>query len=278
MQKPDWNKLVFYHCGRLSRRRRIEAHHHPGSELIYFVSGACLNHLEDNLTLPGRPGSILIIPPGMPHSQENLQETETMFVTFSSGLESFEYPPRLIDVEHDTLTERWMNDICALNENITPASGEMSKGILYALISRLIQIAAPPDGNKEIHPTLAKALMYMENNYARNINIDDVSHQCAVSRGYLCALFQTALHLSPVQHLTQIRLNAATQQLRNSFLTVGEIAGRCGYADVNYFIRTFRKHRNCTPNEFRRIEQARQKTGTYTGKFHFPVDQDNAGS
>jgi len=274
-QNPEWDRLIFYHCGRFSRRRRIVTHHHPGCELIYFINGECLNHLEGSLVLPGRPGSILIVPPGMPHSQENLRETETMFVTFSSGLESFEYPPRIIDVEHDALTERWMNDICAMNENVTPASAEMTKGILYALLSRLIGIAAPPDGSDEIHPVLAKALMYMDNHYDRNINIDEVARQCAVSGGYLCALFRKSLNLSPVQHLTRIRLNAAAQQLRNSYLTVGEIAERCGYGDVNYFIRVFRKHLNCTPSEFRRIERTRQKTGTYTAKFHSPVDEEN---
>ena len=274
-QNLEWDRLIFYHCGRFSRRRRIETHHHPGCELIYFINGECLNHLEDGLVLPGRPGSILVVPPEMPHSQENRKETETMFVTFSSGLESFEHPPRIIDVEHDALTERWMNDICAMNENVTPASGEMTRGILYALIARLIQIAAPPGGEGEIHPVLAKALMYMENHYERNINIDEVARQCAVSGGYLCSLFRKALDLSPVQHLTRIRLNAAAQQLRNSYLTVGEIAGRCGYSNVNYFIRVFRNHLNCTPAEFRRIELARQKTGTYTEKFHFPVDEEN---
>ena len=278
IQNPDWEKLIFHHCGRFSRRRRIETHHHPGCELIYFINGECLNHLEDGSVLPGRPGSILVVPPEMPHSQENLRETETMFVTFSSGLESFEYPPRIIDVEHDALTERWMSDICVLNGNVTPAGGEMTRGILYALIVRLIQIAAPPDGSGEIHPVLAKALMYMENHYDRNINIGEVARQCAVSGGYLSALFRKAMNLSPVQHLTRIRLNAAMQQLRNSYISVGEVAERCGYGDVNYFIRVFRNHLNCTPSEFRRIEQERQKTGSYTGKFHFPADKESHDS
>lgn len=276
--KLDWDKLIFYHCGRFSRRRRIEKHHHPGCELIYFINGECLNHLEGGQTLPGRPGSILVVPPGMPHCQENLRETETMFVTFSSGLESFEHPARVIDVEHDALAERWMSDICVLNANATPASGEMIKGILYALISRLIRITAPSDDGDEIHPLLAKALMYMENHYDRNININEVARQCAVSGGYLCALFRKFLNLSPVQHLTRIRLNAAEQQLRNSYISIGEIAERCGYGDINYFIRVFRNHFNCTPSEFRRIEQARQKTGTYTEKFYSPVDEERTDS
>ena len=276
MQNPDWEKLIFYHCGRHSLRRRIETHHHPGCELIYFIGGNCLNHLENGQVLPGRPGTILVVPPAMPHSQENLELTKTMFITFASGIESFECSPRIIDVEHDTLTERWMNDICTMNENVTPASGEMTRGILYALISRLLQITTPPDGESETHPVLAKALMYMDNHYDRNINIDEVARQCAVSGGYLCSLFRKSLNQSPVQYLTRIRLKAATQQLRNSYISVGEVAERCGYCDVNYFIRVFRNHLNCTPSEFRRIEQTRQKTGVYTGKFHSPLDENPA--
>jgi AraC-like DNA-binding protein len=39
--------------------------------------------------------------------------------------------------------------------------------------------------------------------------------------------------------------------LRNSDMSIGEIADYCGFSYANYFIRVFKKHYNCTPLEYR---------------------------
>jgi len=271
---PDWDKLVFYHCGRFSSSRRVETHHHPACELIFFRSGECLNQLDRNLSFPGKTGTILVIPPGTPHRQLNHGRTETMFVTFESGLEEFEHPARIINVEHDVAAERWFDDICRLNDALETGMAEMTKGILFSLLVRLMRLEAAGRQEKEKHPAVFQALRIMENHYADGINVAEIARKCGVSSGYLCSLFQQYLHLSPIQQLNRIRLRAAVQLLRNPYMSVSDAAERCGYTDVNYFIRIFKAKLNCTPSEYRRIEAKRQQDGIYGDKFYFSWDSD----
>ncbi len=274
---PAWNKLIFYHCGRFSTKRKIESHHHPGCELVLFQAGNCTNYLysEEEQTFPGSPGTILVIPPGTKHYQTNHKETRTSFITFESGLETFEYPARIINVEHDRLVERWFDDICYLSENPTPGNEELIKGPLFSLLVRLILLERSDSSKTTMHPAYTKALQFMNNHYAQNINIGDIARKCGVSNGYLCLLFRQYLGISPIQHLTRLRLRSAVQLLRTPYISVNETAERCGYPDANYFIRTFKAKMNCTPAEFRRIELKRQQEGTATEKFHFPWDPDS---
>ncbi len=274
---PDWNKLIFYHCGRFRKRRNIEAHHHPGCELVLFKSGNCTNQLksEETQILPGLPGTVLVIPPGTTHSQLNHEETRSSFITFESGMEDFEYPARIINVEHDRLVERWFDDICSLNENPSPGNEEMTKGALYALLVRLIQMESSDNKENNIHPAITKALLFMKNHYSQNININDIARKCGVSNGYLSVLFQQQLGLSPIQHLTRLRLRSAVELLSTPFISVSETAERCGYHNVNYFIRAFKAKLNCTPAEYRRIEKKRRQKGIVTEKFHYLWDSDS---
>ena len=60
------------------------------------------------------------------------------------------------------------------------------------------------------------------------------------------------------------RLNAARELLRQSNLTVSEIAHRCGYADLSHFGRAFSAHTGSTAQDFRR--RARGKLFAASGR------------
>ena len=55
------------------------------------------------------------------------------------------------------------------------------------------------------------------------------------------------------QLLTNIRLENAKQLLRDSTLSVMDIALQVGYEGSDQFIRAFRKHNGATPSEYRHL-------------------------
>ena len=57
-------------------------------------------------------------------------------------------------------------------------------------------------------------------------------------------------------YLYDFRLAIGRKLLENDYLSIKEIAARCGFADANYFIRAFRKRHGCSPGKLRKGGQA----------------------
>ena len=91
----------------------------------------------------------------------------------------------------------------------------------------------------------------IEENFRRDISLDDVSREVDISPYYFSKLFKQETGRNFIEHLTEIRLKNARDLLQNSQLSIKEICAQSGYSDPNYFSRIFKKYEGVTPSEFR---------------------------
>ncbi len=73
-----------------------------------------------------------------------------------------------------------------------------------------------------------------------------------LSPSYVSHAFRDRTGYSPKQYLVLCRLFYARELLLTTTQSVSQIAVRCGFGEVNNFIRTFRKHTDTTPAKYRR--------------------------
>jgi LacI family transcriptional regulator len=83
-------------------------------------------------------------------------------------------------------------------------------------------------------------------------NVQDALRAVPVGRRWLEQQFAAHLGRTPHEEITRIRIETAQRLLIEPDLTVNEVAGRCGYAEIKSFYRAFRKVTNTTPVAFRR--------------------------
>ena len=81
-----------------------------------------------------------------------------------------------------------------------------------------------------------------------------------VSEGCLSAHFRREVGLSPMQYVTQSRMQRARLLLLNSELSVSAIAEQCGYPDVSNFVRRFHQQFQQTPLQYRQRRQGRHQS------------------
>jgi AraC family transcriptional regulator len=55
------------------------------------------------------------------------------------------------------------------------------------------------------------------------------------------------------EYIRTRRVEQAYELLAKSHLTLGEIAGACGFSDQSHFCALFKKHAGMTPAKFRRL-------------------------
>ena len=92
----------------------------------------------------------------------------------------------------------------------------------------------------------------LENNPARDWNLDDLTKIAHMSRSSLMRTFRKATGQTPIEYLLRIRIQRAMELLRSSALSITEIAIRTGFNDSNYFSRQFRHITGDAPRDFRR--------------------------
>jgi len=91
----------------------------------------------------------------------------------------------------------------------------------------------------------------LENDFSRDWKLDDLLSIAHMSRSNLMRVFRKATGQTPIEYLVRLRIQRAMDMLRNTDLTVTEIALEVGFNDSNYFTRQFRRILGESPRSFR---------------------------
>jgi AraC-like DNA-binding protein len=85
----------------------------------------------------------------------------------------------------------------------------------------------------------------------QNWNFRDEAKKMQLSYSHLRKLFCDGINQPPNAFLIGERMNFAAKMLVNTNLTISEIAEHCGYEDIYYFNKSFKKHFDIPPGKFR---------------------------
>ncbi len=109
--------------------------------------------------------------------------------------------------------------------------------------------------NRKYHPTdkkLMDAKEYMNLHFKDKDCLDSVVEQYGVSRRHFCDLFKAAYNVTPNRYLILKKIELAKNLLAGGELKVEETGELCGFSDVYYFSKTFKKQTGQTPVQFRK--------------------------
>ena len=96
-----------------------------------------------------------------------------------------------------------------------------------------------------------KAMLYIQENYSRDISLDDVSSQVNISPYYFSKIFKEETGENFIEYLTRVRIDKAKELLVDENVSVKEAGIQSGYSDPNYFSRIFKKQMDMTPSEYK---------------------------
>ena len=99
------------------------------------------------------------------------------------------------------------------------------------------------------------AIKYIQFNYSHDISIDDVAKSVGVSRSHLYRVFMLNVGKSPIDYLTEYRINEACKLLRTGSLSIAEVAVSVGFFDQFYFSRVFKRAKGVPPSKYFAAQQ-----------------------
>ena len=101
------------------------------------------------------------------------------------------------------------------------------------------------------HRQLEEIINYIEAYLKTNISLKELATMSDLSPHYFCHLFKRSTGIAPYQYVIQQRIAKAKQLLKQTELTLVDIALECGFANQSALNRTFKKRVGITPRKYR---------------------------
>jgi AraC-like DNA-binding protein len=101
-------------------------------------------------------------------------------------------------------------------------------------------------------PYVARALALLHRDVARRWTVDDLGREVGLSRSALADRFIRLIGAPPMHYLAQWRMQVATQKLRSTSTSLGQVAETVGYDSEAAFSRAFKKAFGAAPATWRR--------------------------
>ncbi len=265
--------LGYYPVDRRHPRYEMMLHWHPELEIIRVRRGTLCLEL-DGQKITAQAGDTVVVDRGVCHSGHPAdEESEYTCLVFDMGSFLSRNPiaarpaqPLLHAGCHiRPCMPRGLPDLDGLLDGLYRAMDANStgyelyvQGALYQLLAIILREGlytvepetAPRRGDRLL--SLKNAVEYIREHYATSITLDDLARAAGMSRKYFCSYFHSMTGKTPMEYLNNYRIETACELLLGGERSVATVAGDCGFNDVSYFARRFRRVMGVTPLEYRK--------------------------
>ena len=146
----------------------------------------------------------------------------------------------------------YLDRLFAEKEIKSSLSASISKHLLNIIISCVLRLSEDTEKATEYKKTYSDIKHFMDEHYTEIDSIDNLCREFFINKYYLTHLFKDAYGIPPLQYVIQKRMALAKHLLVNTNSRVDEVSASCGYSDVAYFCRLFKKTEGITPLKFRK--------------------------
>jgi len=242
-------KLVF--AGVWRSEGNVYDHAHPCMELILIEKGACDVDMGGQ-RLHAEAGQLMVVPARMAHNQISDGPIQTVYCGLVEPQAMTTATPYVVSLQDSTFIEQCMllmSSVYLAQREAAPAAMDL---LLASMLEELNHQRSMNRNRQHLPERLWEAIRHMQTHLDQPITIESVAQAVRLSPSNVHLLFRTHLKTTPMRYLLEQRMRVARTVLQTPYLSVKEVAGICGYPDVNHFVRTFRKVHGTPPGRWRR--------------------------
>ena len=268
-------KLNIY-CGRkLSEdgpRRVSHIHYHDELEFLPIYEGS-FSCRVDGKDYVANAGEIIFVGSGVPHETFSLtKRVDTGLLQFRESdylnteiRKIIKYSVKLQNTEgepvHIIRSEELFSAVDAIMrecEEKRSAYEILVRAEILRIIGLCYRMQLLSDGEEAFaSPAIQKilpALTYINQHYAENLSLDEVSALLGFDKSYFCRIFRAATGATFTEYLNFVRVCKAGKRLAATTDSILDISSDVGFCSVSYFNKIFKKYKSCSPSFYRRAK------------------------
>ena len=239
----------------------LTPHWHEHLELLFFLDG-CTTLIVNGKALEVGAGDTVAVNSTEVHSFTVAGERAEYLCLII-------YPDFFSDIEFDGITiENFIPSDAYATECAEAIYREYSRGgalcamrqkaMTYTLISHLAEKYQREPMTRQSQKRRTAALSrldlvteYVSMHYSEHLTTKDLAGICYLSESHFCRFFKAATGKSALEYISEYRAERAAVLLKNTDISISEIAESVGFDDQNYFSRIFKRVKGVTPKEYR---------------------------
>lgn len=261
--------IAFYHVDKSHPRYEMPFHWHKEFEIVRILEGSFSLTL-DNTEITAHAGESVFIPGGAVHGGIPMNciyeclvfDLDILFLhgdSFRSYLKKIKHQEIVV---HPLITSQVPSIFSAIGRLFTsfisqrPGFELLVLGSLFEVLGLIFaekhyeQNLSSDGAIYKRNKHLKSVLEYIENNYASNITLQQLSQIAGMSPKYFCRYFQAISHKTPMDYLNYYRIERSCSLLCTTDLPVTSIAYDCGFNDCSYYIKLFKRYKHITPKQY----------------------------
>ena len=252
-------------------------HYHPEFELLYISKSTGIRFVGDSVS-QFFPGDLVLVGAYVPHlwrndssyyQNEDVKQVKTIVIKFLQNFigEGTFKNPEFAEINHlleqskfgvsfgNKISQKLHHELIEIPHLST---GEQSIKLLDLLFRLSLtedkDVLSSTDMRQYDTGTsqrLDEVIKFISDNYASNINLQDVSDIACLTTNSFCRFFKKMTNKSFTQFLNEIRIRNASRLLIQENLPVSEVCDMVGYNSITNFNRQFKQIMGCTPQTYR---------------------------
>ena len=164
-------------------------------------------------------------------------------------------PVAIQKVKANELLQKYIESLQFYFENPSLVSDDLLK----LKVKELILLLVKTDNSRAIQQLISSLFTpdeysfkeVIEANIYNNLTNEDLSILCSMSLSSFKRDFEKAYQTSPAKYFKKRKLDRAAELLRHTKQRIGDIAFNCGFSDVSHFSKSFQKHFDVSPSNYR---------------------------
>lgn len=229
---------------------------HENIELLYCVRGngkIIINASPISL----KEGSIAVINSNKIHSSVTDSEIfqyyciilDTEFLKkFGLNIKNTKFKEYIYD---DTVNG-YLDSIISEFETKSPYYESAVKGNIIAMISYIFRNYSCENNKIPGDNAIKKGIEYIHEHFTEDISVDDVANHAGFSKSHFSRKFKSITTHSIKEYIQILRCREAQSMLLTHKYSVSEVSSICGFSDVSYFTKVFKKYFGELPSKLKR--------------------------
>lgn len=267
MLKIQTNNKVFSRDRVEKRRKFSEIHYHSNYELYFLLEGDTKYFIGDEI-FQLHKGNIIFIPKGILHKtdSETCLNVERLLLSFNDDLFDDTMLPILEELYNEKLIcipkskLPLVEDIYRKIEKEDEKDSPFKEAMLKTYISELLILIMRLKTNEKLQIGQSDKFIYgiseyIYENFTYEISLKSLSRQFAFSESYLSKKFKAVMGMGINKYINYVRILHSEKLLKETDISIMDIAQKCGFTDSNYFSTVFKKSMGITPLKYRAISK-----------------------